>query len=255
MPTLRHRHRDDRASRLLDPGRLRERNRSHAARAWRRRRLPRGLHAGASPWFVERWRDRLLNIHPSLLPAFRGLDTHRRVLAAGVRFTAARSISSAPRWTTARSSSRPSCRYFRDDAEAALAARVLAAEHRCYPLALELVASGRAWLVDEHVMIDGATIPDAVLLNPAPSRPAALARAVQAPLGRYCVGLAGRHHPAMSSPVDSTLPPTASMFSPVSCFMPSHGAAAGGQHRPEQRDQRKTSHTLDSHLSSPLSHV
>ena len=40
-----------------------------------------------SPWFVERWRDRLLNIHPSLLPAFRGLDTHRRVLAAGVRFT------------------------------------------------------------------------------------------------------------------------------------------------------------------------
>ena len=39
-----------------------------------------------SPGFVERWRDRLLNIHPSLLPAFRGLDTHRRALEAGVRF-------------------------------------------------------------------------------------------------------------------------------------------------------------------------
>jgi phosphoribosylglycinamide formyltransferase-1 len=54
-----------------------------------------------------------------------------------------------------------------DDDEASLAARVLAAEHRCYPMALELVASGRARVVDEHVKIDGATAPDAVLLNPA----------------------------------------------------------------------------------------
>ena len=38
-----------------------------------------------TPWFVERWQDRLLNIHPSLLPAFKGLDTHARALAAGVR--------------------------------------------------------------------------------------------------------------------------------------------------------------------------
>ena len=40
-----------------------------------------------SGWFAERWRDRMLNIHPSLLPAFPGLDTHRRALAAGVRFS------------------------------------------------------------------------------------------------------------------------------------------------------------------------
>jgi phosphoribosylglycinamide formyltransferase 1 len=53
-----------------------------------------------------------------------------------------------------------------DDAES-LAARVLAAEHRCYPMALELVASGRARVIDERVLIDGATTADALLLNPA----------------------------------------------------------------------------------------
>ena len=47
-----------------------------------------------------------------------------------------------------------------------LAARVLEVEHRCYPLALELVASGRARVIGERVVIDGATSPDAVLINP-----------------------------------------------------------------------------------------
>jgi phosphoribosylglycinamide formyltransferase 1 len=120
-----------------------------------------------SPWFVERWRDRLLNIHPSLLPAFRGLDTHRRVLAAGVRFTGCTvhlvraEVDDGPIVVQAVVPVHPD-----DDAES-LAARVLAAEHRCYPMALELVASGRARVIDERVMIDGATTADAVLLNPA----------------------------------------------------------------------------------------
>ena len=122
-----------------------------------------------SPWFVERWRDRLLNIHPSLLPAFRGLDTHRRVLAAGVRFTGCTvhlvraEMDDGPIVVQAVVPVHP------DDDGDSLAARVLDAEHRCYPLALELVASGRARVLDEHVMIDGASAPDAVLLNPASS--------------------------------------------------------------------------------------
>ena len=120
-----------------------------------------------SPWFVERWRDRLLNIHPSLLPAFRGLDTHRRVLAAGVRFTGCTvhlvraEVDDGPIVVQAVVPVQPD-----DDADS-LAARVLAAEHRCYPMALELVASGRARVIDERVVIDGATTADAVLLNPA----------------------------------------------------------------------------------------
>jgi phosphoribosylglycinamide formyltransferase 1 len=120
-----------------------------------------------SPWFVERWRDRLLNIHPSLLPAFRGLDTHRRVLAAGARFTGCTvhlvraEVDAGPILVQAVVAVRP------DDSEESLAARVLQAEHRCYPLALELMASGRVQVVDETVRIAGAVVPDALVLNPA----------------------------------------------------------------------------------------
>jgi phosphoribosylglycinamide formyltransferase-1 len=120
-----------------------------------------------SPWFVERWRDRLLNIHPSLLPAFRGLDTHRRVLATGVRFTGCTvhfvraEVDDGPIIVQAIVPVRP------DDTEDSLAARVLEAEHRCYPLALELVASDRAPVMDERVVITGAAPPEAVLMNPA----------------------------------------------------------------------------------------
>jgi phosphoribosylglycinamide formyltransferase-1 len=119
-----------------------------------------------SPWFVERWRDRLLNIHPSLLPAFRGLDTHRRVLEAGVRFTGCTvhlvraEVDDGPIIAQAVVPVRP------DDTEDSLAARVLAAEHRCYPLALELLASGRAQVSGERVATTDAGVPDLMVLNP-----------------------------------------------------------------------------------------
>jgi phosphoribosylglycinamide formyltransferase-1 len=107
-----------------------------------------------SPGFVEAWRDRLLNIHPSLLPAFRGLDTHRRALEAGVRFHGCTvhfvraEIDAGPIIVQGVLAVRP------NDTPETLAARVLALEHRCYPQALELVASGRARVVDERVICD-----------------------------------------------------------------------------------------------------
>jgi phosphoribosylglycinamide formyltransferase-1 len=119
-----------------------------------------------SPWFVERWRDRLLNIHPSLLPAFRGLDTHRRVLEAGARFSGCTvhlvraEVDDGPIIAQAVVPVRP------DDSEDSLAARVLEAEHRCYPLALELFASGRARITDDRLVIEGAKVPDLMALNP-----------------------------------------------------------------------------------------
>jgi len=119
-----------------------------------------------SPWFVERWRDRLLNIHPSLLPAFRGLDTHRRVLDAGVRFTGCTvhlvraEVDDGPIVAQAVVPVRP------DDTEDSLAARVLEAEHRCYPLALELLASGRARVIDGRVSAAGTTAPDLMAVSP-----------------------------------------------------------------------------------------
>jgi phosphoribosylglycinamide formyltransferase 1 len=121
-----------------------------------------------SAWFAERWRDRLLNIHPSLLPAFPGLNTHRRALAAGVRFSGCTvhfvraEVDAGPVLVQGVVPVR------QEDTPETLAARVLQAEHRCYPLALNLVASGRVRVVGERVLIDGAATPPTVLINPEP---------------------------------------------------------------------------------------
>lgn len=122
-----------------------------------------------SPWLVERWRDRMLNVHPSLLPAFRGLDTHRRVLDAGVRFTGCTvhlvraEVDDGPIIVQGVVPVHP------DDTPETLAARVLAAEHRCYPLALDLVASGRTRVQDEKVVLEGASVPPGLWINPPPT--------------------------------------------------------------------------------------
>ena len=120
-------------------------------------------------WFTGRWRDRLLNVHPSLLPAFPGLDTHRRALAAGVRFSGC-----TVHFVRAEVDAGPIIvqgvvPVHADDTPETLAARVLQAEHRCYPLALELVASGRARVEGESVVIENIGAPDAMVINPAPA--------------------------------------------------------------------------------------
>ena len=139
-------------------------------RALRERRVELVCLAGfmrlLTPDFVAAWRDRLINIHPSLLPAFRGLHTHERALAAGVRLHGCTvhfvgpEVDEGPIIVQAAVPVLPE-----DDAEM-LAARVLAAEHRCYPLALKLIAQGRVRVVEGRVRIDGAKSPRAALLNP-----------------------------------------------------------------------------------------
>ena len=116
--------------------------------------------------FVGRWRDRLVNIHPSLLPAFPGLDTHARALAAGVRFTGCtvhfvrEAVDDGPIIVQA------VVPVLAGDNGASLAARVLAAEHRAYPLALRLIAEGRVAVRDGRVEIRGETRAPETLLNP-----------------------------------------------------------------------------------------
>jgi len=117
--------------------------------------------------FVDAWKDRLINIHPSLLPAFPGLDTHARALAAGVRFTGCTvhfvrtEMDAGPIIVQAAVPVLPG------DDEERLATRVLEAEHLAYPLALALVAGGRASVRGDAVVIDGAAAPTGFLLNPA----------------------------------------------------------------------------------------
>jgi phosphoribosylglycinamide formyltransferase-1 len=116
--------------------------------------------------FVSLWPERLINIHPALLPAFKGLDTHQRALEAGVKVHGATvhfvvaEMDAGPIIAQGAVAVRPG------ETEKSLAARVLAVEHRLYPLALKLVAEGRVRVVDGRCLIDGVPVPDAAQLVP-----------------------------------------------------------------------------------------
>ncbi len=96
-----------------------------------------------TPEFVELWRDRMLNIHPALLPAFKGLDTHARALAEGVKFAGCTVHLVRPEMDEGPILGQAAVPVLATDTESDLAARVLAAEHRLYPRILELFASGQ----------------------------------------------------------------------------------------------------------------
>ncbi len=116
--------------------------------------------------FVDRWRDRLINIHPSLLPSYKGLDTHRRVLEDGVRLTGCTVHFVRPDMDAGPIIVQAAVPVCEGDDEDSLSARVLAAEHRCFPLAVRLIAEGRVRVADERVTIKGAISPEASLINP-----------------------------------------------------------------------------------------
>lgn len=119
-----------------------------------------------TPGFVDRWRDRLINIHPSLLPAFPGLHTHERALEAGVRIAGCTVHFVRAEMDHGPIIAQASVPVLSRDTPQTLGARVLAAEHRLYPLALALVASGRARVLAERVLIDDETCDEAVLAVP-----------------------------------------------------------------------------------------
>jgi phosphoribosylglycinamide formyltransferase-1 len=93
--------------------------------------------------FVEKWRGRMLNIHPALLPAFKGLDTHKRALEAKVKQHGATVHFVVPEMDSGPIVLQGAVEVRPEDTEAELAARVLAVEHRIYPEALKMLAEGR----------------------------------------------------------------------------------------------------------------
>ena len=119
-----------------------------------------------TPFLVRHYAGRMINIHPSLLPSFPGLDTHARALAAGVRLHGctvhfvSEGVDEGPIIAQAAVAVAP------DDTEDTLAARVLAQEHALYPRALALVATGRARLVDRRCVLDAPAVAGA-FANPA----------------------------------------------------------------------------------------
>jgi phosphoribosylglycinamide formyltransferase-1 len=108
-----------------------------------------------TPWFVRQWDGRMLNIHPALLPAFKGLDTHARAIAAGAKQHGATVHFVVPEMDAGPIIMQAAVAVLANDTEAALAARVLEVEHRIYPLALKLVAEERVRIEDGRCLIDG----------------------------------------------------------------------------------------------------
>jgi phosphoribosylglycinamide formyltransferase-1 len=122
-----------------------------------------------TPWFVARWQDRLVNIHPSLLPAFPGLDTHARALAAGVRLHGCTVHLVRPEVDAGPILAQAAVPVLADDTPETLAARVLAQEHRIYPAALAWLAAGRVRVEGSRAVIASAGhAPGAALANPLP---------------------------------------------------------------------------------------
>ena len=117
--------------------------------------------------FVDHWRDRMINIHPSLLPAFKGLDVQERVLARGARFAGCTVHYVRKEMDTGPIIVQAVVPVLPGDTPDVLAARVLEREHDIYPLAVRLIAEGRV-AIDENdrAVIDGAVAQQGCLVNP-----------------------------------------------------------------------------------------
>jgi len=106
-----------------------------------------------TPWFVSRWEGRLLNIHPALLPAFKGLDTHEHALAAGVKIHGATVHFVVPEMDSGPVIAQGALAVRDDDTAETLAARVQAVERRLVPEAIRLFAEGRLTIDGRRVRI------------------------------------------------------------------------------------------------------
>jgi phosphoribosylglycinamide formyltransferase 1 len=122
-----------------------------------------------SSWFVEAWRDRVVNIHPSLLPAFKGVDAHAQAIAAGVRLSGCTVHIVRPEMDAGPILVQAAVPVMPDDDEDALGARILEAEHRCYPLAVRLLAENRVKIFDAYAVVDMENVPTAPLIHPRPA--------------------------------------------------------------------------------------
>jgi phosphoribosylglycinamide formyltransferase-1 len=118
--------------------------------------------------FVEHWRDRMINIHPSLLPSFKGLHTHQQALAAGVRIAGCTVHFVRPEMDSGPIIAQAAVPVLSGDTPETLAARILDVEHTLYPMALRLVASGRARCEGEKVIIFEDVKCESALYSPSP---------------------------------------------------------------------------------------
>jgi phosphoribosylglycinamide formyltransferase-1 len=117
--------------------------------------------------FVQRWHGRMLNIHPSLLPSFPGLDPHGQALNAGVKISGATVHFAIPETDAGPIVMQGAVAVADDDTPETLAARILEIEHRIYPDALRLLASGRIRLEGDRCRTTDSADPAGTLISPA----------------------------------------------------------------------------------------
>ena len=120
-----------------------------------------------SPEFAARWEGRMLNIHPALLPSYKGLHTHERALADGVKIHGCTVHFVVPEMDSGAIVVQAAVAVRDDDTPDALAARVLAQEHVIYPRALAWLASDRLAVANGRVRLNNASADEAALVAPA----------------------------------------------------------------------------------------
>lgn len=120
-----------------------------------------------TPWFIGQWHGRMLNIHPALLPSYRGLHTHGRALADGVKIHGCTVHFVVPEMDEGPIVAQAAVPVLDGDTPETLGARVLAQEHLLYPHALRLVASG-AVRVEGNRVLGARMTDDAALIAPPP---------------------------------------------------------------------------------------
>lgn len=118
--------------------------------------------------FVAQWTGRMINIHPALLPAFKGLDTHARAIAAGVRIAGCTVHFVSPGMDEGAIIAQAAVPVHPADTPDSLAARILVSEHTLYPMALRLLAIGRVRLEGNRVWIDQKVNHELSLISPIP---------------------------------------------------------------------------------------
>ncbi|NCC03596.1 MAG: phosphoribosylglycinamide formyltransferase [Proteobacteria bacterium] len=122
-----------------------------------------------TPWFCEEWRDRVLNIHPSLLPSFPGLHVQQAAIDYGARFSGCTVHFVRAEMDHGPIIIQAAVPVLSDDTEDTLAARILEQEHKIYPLALRWIAENRVNIHDEKCFIAGVSQPTSVM-NPKDSQ-------------------------------------------------------------------------------------
>ena len=121
-----------------------------------------------TPEFINRWPDRIVNIHPSLLPAFRGLHTHERTIEAGCKIAGCTVHIVRPELDDGPILAQAAVPVLEGDTADTLAARILEQEHRLYPAVIRAIAEGRVSIDGMLARINEAAPTAQPLLNPAP---------------------------------------------------------------------------------------